>query len=135
MAELLELEDKDCVEAFGLVSACHLNGKFGVIIEEATVSTNGRVTVKFFDDTQSGLVHQPGPAKLIKPTELKKLKILPGKDHPGFWFLVGDERVLVRIERGEGKSCVDCGYDLGGKYYVYHRGEYRCEEHFAILFD
>mmetsp|Transcript_25767 Transcript_25767/g.64363 ORF Transcript_25767/g.64363 Transcript_25767/m.64363 type:complete len:255 (-) Transcript_25767:1065-1829(-) len=130
MTEIYQNKEFYHVEAFGLTGgARHQNGKLGMVVEKATDAT-GNVTVIFFESTPSGFVQQSGPPRLINPTKLKNLKIAPGKDHPGFCFLVGDERVLVRIERGEGKSCVDCDSDLGGKYYVYHEIEYRCEKYF-----
>jgi len=47
MPEVVDLKEGDYVEAFGLVGARHLNGKFGLIIEKASGATSGRVTVDF----------------------------------------------------------------------------------------
>mmetsp|Transcript_17627 Transcript_17627/g.46909 ORF Transcript_17627/g.46909 Transcript_17627/m.46909 type:complete len:191 (-) Transcript_17627:914-1486(-) len=39
---------------------------------------------------------------------------------------------MVRVENGAGKSCVDCGCDLELNFFVFYKGEYRCENDFAV---
>jgi len=126
------VDKNNFMQAFGLVGASHLNGKFGVIIEDASDSTNGRVTVQFWDETPAGFVDHPGPPKLVKPQNLKSVSIPMGKNHPGFSYLHGNEKVMVRVENGAGKSCVDCGCDLELNCFVFYNDEYRCEKDFAV---
>jgi len=77
---ILGLDENNLKQAFGLVAASHLNGKFAVIIEDASDSTNGRVvTVQFWDETPAGFVHHPSPPKLVKPMNLKSVNIPQGK--------------------------------------------------------
>eukprot|EP00187_Rhodella_violacea_P011152 CAMPEP_0174914014 /NCGR_PEP_ID=MMETSP0167-20121228/80617_1 /TAXON_ID=38298 /ORGANISM="Rhodella maculata, Strain CCMP736" /LENGTH=339 /DNA_ID=CAMNT_0016158761 /DNA_START=905 /DNA_END=1926 /DNA_ORIENTATION=- len=126
------VDKNNFMQAFGLVGASHLNGKFGVIIEDASDSTNGRMTVQFWDETPAGFVDHPGPPKLVKPQNLKSVSIPMGKNHPGFSYLHGNEKVMVRVENGAGKSCVDCGCDLELNCFVFYNDEYRCEKDFAV---
>eukprot|EP00187_Rhodella_violacea_P005085 CAMPEP_0174886772 /NCGR_PEP_ID=MMETSP0167-20121228/2011_1 /TAXON_ID=38298 /ORGANISM="Rhodella maculata, Strain CCMP736" /LENGTH=122 /DNA_ID=CAMNT_0016122937 /DNA_START=14 /DNA_END=382 /DNA_ORIENTATION=- len=114
----------DYVEAFGLVGARDLNGKYGEVVAGATSAKSERLAVAFFDKTLTRFTGEP---KLLKTTNLKILELNPKKKHPGYLYRDGSERVLVRVEDEKGKKCVDCGdvgYDLG--YFVFHGGEYRC---------
>jgi len=116
------------------VGARHLNGKWGTVLEKESSSTNGRVVVHFYDNSPSGIIEHPGPPKLVNPARLRRIWAKQGKYHPFFCLSIEGERVMVRIEKGEGKSCVNCGCDLAGRYYVLFEGANRCEQHFAERF-
>lgn len=115
----------DLVEAFGLVGASHLNGQYGWV--EEPMNAQGRVAVKFFNEDTT---------KRVKRANLKEPIIPDDKDDPRYHLCHDDDgtKYFIRIEGGAGHSCVDCGCNLDGQYYVAHEGIYRCERDFIMSF-
>jgi hypothetical protein len=112
----------DLVEAIGLVGASHLNGQWGWIVKSAAARNSpGRLAVRFDDEDTP---------KLIQLSNLQEPFIPAWKNDPrGMFRSPNGESTPILIENGQGKECVDCGCDLGGKHHVLYEGKYLCEEH------